>query len=68
MKKAILSLLVVLSLSAAVTTPSQAEWSIGPYGTEWCNPGGACFDPFDLRQIKPNSKYKKRLFYRGVFF
>ena len=47
MKKAILSLLVVLSLSAAVATPSQAEWSIGPYGTEWCNPGGACFDPFD---------------------
>ena len=47
MKKGILSLLVVLSLSAAVATPSQAVWSIGPYGTEWCNPNGACFDIWD---------------------
>ena len=40
MKKAILSLLVVLSLSAAVTTPSQAGWSNGPGGLFWINPGG----------------------------
>ena len=40
MKKAILSLLVVLSLSAAVTTSSQAGWSNGPGGLYWINPGG----------------------------
>ncbi len=40
MKKAILSLLVVLSLSAAVTTPSQAGWSNGPGGLFWINSGG----------------------------
>ena len=40
MKKVILSLLVVLSLSAAVTTPSQAGWSNGPGGLFWINPGG----------------------------
>ena len=40
MKKAILSLLVVLSLSAAVATPSQAGWSNGPGGLFWINPGG----------------------------
>ena len=39
-KKAILSLLVVLSLSAAVTTSSQAGWSNGPGGLFWINPGG----------------------------
>ena len=42
MKKAILSLLVVLSLSAAVVTPSQAGWSNGPGGLFWCNSGGGC--------------------------
>ena len=42
MKKAILSLLVVLSLSAAVSTPSQAGWSNGPGGLFWCNPYGGC--------------------------
>ena len=40
MKKVILSLLVVLSLSAAVTTPSQAGWSNGPGGLYWINSGG----------------------------
>ena len=40
MKKAILSLLVVLSLSAAVTTPSHAGWSNGPGGLFWINQGG----------------------------
>ena len=42
MKKTILSLLVVLSLSAAVATPSQAGWSNGPGGLFWCNPNGGC--------------------------
>ena len=40
MKKAILSLLVVLSLSAAVTTPSQAGWSNGPSGLFYINNNG----------------------------
>ena len=40
MRKGILSLLVVLSLSAAVSTPSQAGWSNGPGGLFWCNPNG----------------------------
>jgi len=37
MKKAILSLLVVLTLSAAVTTPSHAYWKQQWGGIYWCD-------------------------------
>jgi hypothetical protein len=40
MKRIILSLLVVLSMSTAVTTPSQAGWSNGPGGLFWINNNG----------------------------
>ncbi|HJO77259.1 MAG TPA: hypothetical protein QF874_01290 [Pelagibacteraceae bacterium] len=43
MKKAILSLLVVLSLSAAVTAPAHAYWVQKPWGgIYWCNSLGQC--------------------------
>ena len=42
MRKTILSLLVILSMSAALTTPSQAGWSNGPGGLFWCNNNGGC--------------------------
>ena len=42
MRKIILSLLVVLSMSTALTTPSQAGWSNGPGGLFWCNNNGGC--------------------------
>ena len=42
MRKAILSLLVVASLSAAVATPSYAYWT-NMYGNwYWCNARGTC--------------------------
>ena len=37
MRKAILSLLVVLSISAAVATPSQAYWVEKWGGIYWCD-------------------------------
>ena len=40
MKRIILSALLVLSISTAVTTPSQAGWSNGPGGLFWINPKG----------------------------
>ena len=42
MKKMILSLLVILSMSTALTTSSQAGWSNGPGGLFWCNNNGGC--------------------------
>ena len=42
MRKTILSLLVILSMSTALTTPSQAGWSNGPGGLFWCNNNGGC--------------------------
>jgi len=42
MKRVILSLLVVLSVSTAAITPSQAGWSNGPGGLFWCNNNGGC--------------------------
>ena len=39
MKKAILSLLVVLSLSAAVATPSNAYWKQSGNTWYWCEFG-----------------------------
>jgi len=46
MRKAILSLLIALSLSAAIVTPSQAGWVNGPYGLYWVNSNGG-FKAFD---------------------
>ena len=40
MKRIILSELLVLSISTAVTTPSQAGWSNGPGGLFWINNNG----------------------------
>ena len=42
MKKAILSLLVVLSLSAAVATPSQAYWKEQWGNIYWCDKYHRC--------------------------
>jgi hypothetical protein len=42
MKKIILSLLVVISVNAALTTSSQAGWSNGPAGLFYCNNNGGC--------------------------
>ena len=42
MKKAILSLLVVLSLSAAVATPSHAYWDLQGDRWYWCEFGKFC--------------------------
>ncbi len=42
MKKAILSLLVVLTLSAAVTTPSHAYWKNIGGNYYWCTYGSYC--------------------------
>tara|TARA_B100000989_G_C19519090_1_gene463174 strand:+ start:2332 stop:2505 length:174 start_codon:yes stop_codon:yes gene_type:complete len=42
MRKTIFSLLVILSMSTALTTPSQAGWSNGPGGLFWCNNNGGC--------------------------
>ena len=41
MRKIILSLLIALSLGAAVT-PSYAGWSNGPAGLFYCNKNGGC--------------------------
>ena len=40
MRKTIFSLLVILSMSTAFTTPSQAGWSNGPGGLFWINNNG----------------------------
>ena len=40
MKRIILSALLVLSMSTAITTPSQAGWSNGPGGLFWINNNG----------------------------
>ncbi len=40
MKRIILSALLVLSMSTAITTPSQAGWSNGPGGLFWMNNNG----------------------------
>ena len=40
MRKIVLSALVVLSMSTAIVTPSQAGWSNGPGGLFWINPKG----------------------------
>ena len=42
MRKAILSLLVILSLGAALATPSQAYWSKQGNNVYWCTYGSYC--------------------------
>ena len=60
MRKIILSALLVLSMSTAITTPSQAGWSNGPSGLFWCNNNGGCVKKILIFLIKAP--------FRGFFF